>query len=173
MKKIQILSLIVVCLASGCATKEENFTESFRPSVFVTRLPPAYDGMPHGNLYSVVGLEEFKKTIENTFNMQEFKTSSYLGWTGTNSDKPLSPGAARNIAAACGGDKYVAITATTQEGFYNVVNVLASPSRTRELLSIGVLTPPQTLPPAQSKKPRSQTRKPSSNVDLLLNNSTL
>jgi hypothetical protein len=174
MKKIQILSLVVVCLASGCATKPEIFTDKFTPANFVAKPVPPYEGLPHGGVFPVSGIDAFKKFIEkDQYEMPEWKNYIYLGYYGSQSNSALTPELARKITSACGGDKYIAVTAITQSGFYNTVNVFASVGRARELLSSGVLVPPQTLPPAKSKMPRSQTRKPSSNADLLLNNSTL
>ena len=135
---------------------------------------PPYEGLPHGGVFPFSGIDDYRKFLEkDQYEMPEWKNNIYLGYYGSQSNSALTPEWARKISSACGGDKYIAVTATTQEGFYNIVNVFASVERTRELLSIGVLAQPQTLPPAQSKMPRSQTRKPSSNVDLLLNNSTL
>lgn len=173
MKYINLSVILIIFLVVGCATKPENITDHFNPTEFVTRPIPKYEGMPHGAVYPVVGLKEFEAFTKSQPKMKEYKTNVQLGWFGARSDVSLTPEAARKITASCGGDKYIAVTATTQQGFYNVVNVLASPSRTRELLSIGVLALPQTLPTPQNKSPRSQIHKPSSNVDLLLNNSTL
>ena len=159
------LSLIIVLIfLTGCATKPENITDHFTPSVFVTRSLPKYEGMPHGNVYSDVSLKEFENFIK-----KERETNLFLGFFSANSNKALTPEEARKITALCGGDKYMASYVPTKKGFDIMVAVYASPRQIKQLVSIGGLAMPSNLQPSHGNSPP----KPPNGGELLLNNSTL
>jgi hypothetical protein len=168
MKYINLSVILISFLVVGCATNPENLTDHFNPSVFVTRPLPKYEGMPHGAVCPLSDLKEFEKFIKNDYKKAQ-ETNFSLGFFSANSDKALTPEFARKITAACGGDKYTAVYAPTKKGFYVMVDVYASPSLIKELVSIGGLAMPSNLQPSKGNSPR----KPSNSAELLLNNSTL
>jgi len=168
MKKIQILSIIVVALASGCATKKVHVSEMFVPIEFVTKPLPEYNGMPHGEVFAINGKKESLEFIKNPMDRGELRDVilGHLFFGG----EPVTPGIARVVAAACGGDKYIAANLGESKDRLNFMWVKASPSLTRELLAKGFLSLPQ---PKEVKSNNSEKNKSLNNRSLLLNDSSL
>ena len=170
----KVLPLAISLSLVGCATTQENFTENFSPANFITRPIPEYLGMPHGFIFPVSTVKEFDKIMEELPNMPELKNYLQVGCYGAASKNSLTHEGARRITAACGGDKYAAITGSTKKGYYNIVHVLVSIPRGRELLQNGVIRFPEPAPSTQTSKPsRENPKKPASTSELLLNDSSL
>jgi len=169
MKKIQILAVLVIFITSGCATKTESFNQHFRPTEFVTKILPEYDGMPHGEVFIMSGQKEFEKFIDKQPTLGN-PADLFLGWLMLYGPE-FTPGVARIVTAQCGGDKYICATARDGKEYLNMLWVRASPARQRELLSLGAINFPRPNPAKSTGDP--QPRKTSGRTDLLLNDSTL
>ena len=156
-------------IASGCATKNRDFSEYFRPTQFVTRTLPFYEGNPHGELYMASGQNEVERFIKNQSKMGDDE-DLFLGWL-MYPGKELTPGKAREITAQCGGDKYIAVTAANTKDNVNMVWIRASPARQRELLNLNAIN--AAMPSALNNSPGAPLRNPVDRDNLLLHNSTL
>jgi hypothetical protein len=167
MKKLLLFAILTAC--AGCATKTENITDHFTPLQLVTRPLPKYEGMPHGDVYIMRSHEEFMKFLNKVWDKNQ--TELHLGSIGPIFAKtPITPEMARLFTAECGGDKYISAYRQIEAGKYiYMLWVKASPTRVRELLSIGGIAP-LTTPPESSG---SSNRKPVDSRNLLLNDSSL
>ena len=161
--------IVTIFLTSGCANNKVPAADMFAPIKFVAKTLPEYKGMTHGEIYVINDKKEALEFIKNTPGMAE-SNDTLLGHLFFGGD-PVTPGTARVVAAACGGDKYIAANLAGTKGRINFMWVQASPELTRELITQGFLKLPK--PGDVKTSDHRELHKPTRTLDLLLNNSTL
>lgn len=131
--RVAFLSCVGI-LMLGCASQSFDARSLFRPTPWVSKTLPEFDGVPHGEVHFVTGEKKLEKFIQDQPKMVD-KNDLFLGWLMFKGGE-LTPGKAREIVANCGGDRYIAVTAADTKGYVNIVWIRASPARQRELLTL-------------------------------------